>query len=135
MENTPSNKVNSKLEAITQLKCPKCYKGDMFMYPLSKLHKFYKMHQNCPNCNVRFEPEPGFFFGAMYISYAFNIALMVSIFIAINVLVEAPKLWMYLVFIITPSILFVPINFRISRALMLHLFGGSSYEPEWSKKS
>lgn len=27
------------------------------------------MHRNCGHCNLRFEPEPGYFYGAMFISY------------------------------------------------------------------
>ena len=27
------------------------------------------MHNNCENCNQSFEPEPGYYYGAMFISY------------------------------------------------------------------
>lgn len=29
------------------------------------------MNKKCPVCHQRFEPEPGFYFGAMFISYIF----------------------------------------------------------------
>ena len=32
------------------------------------------MHKNCPNCSFKFEKEPGFFFGAMFINYALGAA-------------------------------------------------------------
>lgn len=133
--NTAPHKSNSKFGAMVQLKCPRCREGEMFMYPLSNIFKFYKMYKECKKCGLQYEPEPGFYFGAMYISYGFNIALMLTIFITINILIERPEVWVYLVAIITPSLLLVPINLRISRAIMLHLFGGASYEPERLKKS
>ncbi|MEY4912742.1 MAG: hypothetical protein RL025_569, partial [Bacteroidota bacterium] len=36
------------------------------------------MHQDCPHCGFHFEIEPGFFWGAMYISYAFSVAVSVT---------------------------------------------------------
>jgi len=39
------------------------------------------MNERCPSCNLKFEREPGYFMGAMYISYLISIppALMISI--------------------------------------------------------
>ena len=37
------------------------------------------MHQDCPHCGFHFEIEPGFFWGAMYISYAFSVAVSVAL--------------------------------------------------------
>lgn len=125
----------SRTAAILQLKCPKCRRGNMFLFPLAKWHKFNKMHEHCPCCGLRFEREPGFYFGAMYFSYGFNIALMIGLFITLNLLFERPPLWVYLVGIIGPSMLLVPANMRISRALMLHLFGGVGYEGEPSEEA
>jgi hypothetical protein len=36
------------------------------------------MHANCPTCGVRFEREPGFFLGSIYINYGLT-ALVVAI--------------------------------------------------------
>jgi len=41
---------------------------------------FPKMHERCSVCHLRYEREPGYFLGAMYISYA--LALPVVAFIA-----------------------------------------------------
>ncbi|MBK9636286.1 MAG: DUF983 domain-containing protein [Bacteroidetes bacterium] len=40
-----------------------------------------KMHSHCPNCGLNFEPEPGYYYGAMYVSYAFTIAVSVAVFL------------------------------------------------------
>jgi len=37
------------------------------------------MHERCPVCNLRFEREPGYFLGAMYIGYGLALT-MIAIF-------------------------------------------------------
>lgn len=52
-------------------KCPKCYQGKVFKNGLLNFGLgFPAMHKNCSNCEFKFEKEPGFFFGAMFINYA-----------------------------------------------------------------
>ena len=36
------------------------------------------MHDRCPICGLRFNREPGYFLGAMYISYGLGIAVVVA---------------------------------------------------------
>jgi len=58
--------------------CPRCRKGDLFLKPL-ELSKPLAMHDRCENCNQRFEPEPGYYFGAMFISYALCVFTLLPI--------------------------------------------------------
>jgi len=37
------------------------------------------MHERCAVCDLKFEREPGYFLGAMYISYAMAVPLLVAI--------------------------------------------------------
>lgn len=37
------------------------------------------MHDRCPVCDLKFEREPGYFLGAMYISYGLGIAIVAFI--------------------------------------------------------
>lgn len=85
------------------------------------------MHKECPVCKANFEPEPGFYYGAMYISYALNVAVVITAFVASIILFDRLPLWILLVNAITPVLILFPLNFRISRSVMLHLFGGISY--------
>ena len=129
-----SNKI-SKRTAILQKKCPRCRKGNMFKYSfLKKPHKFNSMHENCPHCGQTFYPEPGFYFGAAYISYGVNVGIIVALFITMNILIEKPTLTQLLSGTIIPALLMVPINFRISRSIFLHLFGGIDFQPELYEK-
>ncbi|MBT29504.1 MAG: DUF983 domain-containing protein [Thalassobius sp.] len=124
---------HSKVSAIVGLKCPRCREGHMFQHPfLAKPLKFSKMHDKCEHCQQNFHPEPGFYIGAMYFSYAINVAIVITLFVALNIMMDKPILSILLSGTIIPAILMVPINFRISRSLMLHLFGGIDYDPSKS---
>jgi uncharacterized protein (DUF983 family) len=119
----------SKLQAIIGAKCPHCRQGDIFEYPASRLSRFTETRERCPVCNQRYEVEPGFFIGAMYISYSFAVALMVAVSVAVFVLGNDPDLWVYLVAVIVANLLLVPFMFRYSRVLMLYWFSGIKYNP------
>ena len=70
--------MSNMLVNILQTKCPRCHKGDLF--ESKNPYHFGKMtvsKTHCSSCGLKYEIEPGFFFGAMYISYALNVALFV----------------------------------------------------------
>jgi uncharacterized protein (DUF983 family) len=104
-------------------KCPRCKQGDIFKFPLSRVTKFSIMNTNCPNCNAPFIPEPGFYFGSLFVSYAFNVAIMIAISLILYFLVDAPN-WVYGLSLVIVSLLFIPFSFRYSRILFLYWFGG-----------
>jgi hypothetical protein len=41
------------------------------------------MYRSCPKCGADFVKEPGFYFGASYVSYALTIAIWVAVLIAL----------------------------------------------------
>jgi uncharacterized protein (DUF983 family) len=59
----------SKLYAILGFKCPKCHTGDLFETSSFSFQKSFDMPDNCPHCGQSYLPEPGFYYGAMFISY------------------------------------------------------------------
>lgn len=121
---------SSNLSALVQCKCPRCREGEMFKNPaMSK--KFTEMPVLCPVCQVAFEPEPGFFWGAMYFSYAFSVGLTMLTAFSVYFLLNNPSVLVYMSFIIPVVVLASPWSLRYSRALMLHLFGGLKYDPDW----
>lgn len=86
------------------------------------------MNNQCPRCGVHFEPEPGFYQGAMYVSYAFTIAFLVAIS-AVLYVSGNPSEWVYIGCIIAVMVLFAPFNYRYSRIVYLYLFGGIKFDP------
>ncbi len=120
----------SKLTAVVNARCPRCHEGRLFKYKWWNLLNFTQMHENCPHCDLRYEVEPGFFFGAMYISYAFTVGIMlVGGIIVFNFFNDPPAMG-YVVPITLFSLFMVPFNFRTARVVFIHLFSGISYEQE-----
>lgn len=112
-----------ELLPVLEGKCPHCKKGSIFKYPLKNLYHYSVMNSSCDHCHVTFQPEPGFYFGALYISYAFNVAFFISISILLSITIR-PQVWVYVFAIIFCSVIFIPISFRYSRILFLYWFGG-----------
>ncbi len=110
-----------KIKALLNAKCPRCYEGEVFAdKTLSKNYK--KMHSHCSKCGLRYEYEIGFFWGAMYVGYAFNVALSVAIGVATFVLGNNPDTWVYISAIILGIILTSRFNFRYARLVLLYIF-------------
>ncbi len=118
----------SSTGAILQCKCPQCRKGNIFKHSILNPFKYAELYENCPHCGLEYEVEPGFFIGAMYLGYGVSIALMVNCLVAIYVIFDDPSIWTYLWFTSLITVVMIPLNFRYSRALVLHLFGGIKYD-------
>ena len=65
------------VEDIFSQRCPRCRAGSMFRYSIFR--GFPKMHERCPVCDLKFNREPGYFLGAMYISYGLGIVIVALI--------------------------------------------------------
>lgn len=109
----------SKAEAILLCRCPRCRKGKMFTHPAFHL-KFSLMNRRCAVCNLQFEIEPGFFWGAMYFSYALNVAEMIGVALLTSFILNAPGPWTYVGVLLAAIFLLMPLNFRYARVLMLY---------------
>lgn len=118
----------SKLYSIVKCKCPKCHVGDMFIPGTLYLPKFYKMNDYCGICGQSFEPEPGFYFGSMFVSYAINTALFIIFWVATSLLVENISLLTILGILALVVIGLLPITFRISRSMWINFF--VHYDPK-----
>jgi uncharacterized protein (DUF983 family) len=117
------------LAGLLQGKCPRCRQGDIFAYPITKLSKFNVMNEKCPHCGIRLEPEPGFYQGAMFVSYAFAVGFIVVIGIILYYLFNDPSEWTYIGVCTAVILLMVPLNYRYSRIVFLYFFGGPRYKP------
>ena len=117
-----SNLKGKRLYSILNSKCPRCHEGDFHLTnnPYD-LKNFGKNHEKCSECEYRFEKEPGFFYGAMYVSYGLNIALGVGMFI-LMVLVLHLDLLVYLFSFFGLVLILFPWIMRISRLTYINLF-------------
>ena len=121
------------LQAVWEGKCPRCREGKMFKHGVFNIPKINKTYENCPHCDLRYEQEPGFFYGAMYVSYAFSVGILLTTTFLLYYVFGNPSLTTYIVTVTSVSIITYPVNFRYSRILFLHVFGGIKYQPKYKK--
>ncbi|SHM74773.1 DUF983 domain-containing protein [Flavobacterium saccharophilum] len=125
-------KKGSKLNSILTGSCPKCQNESMYSdkNPLH-LTKVLKMNENCSHCGLKYQIEPSFFYGAMYVSYGLNVAVGIAAFIVSFVFFGASIEQSFLAIVITLIVLF-PFVLRLSRNLYINMF--ISYDPNAGKK-
>lgn len=114
------------LSSILSCKCPRCRKGKLFKYKAYQLRKAAIMYEDCTVCKLHFEIEPGFFWGAMYISYAFSVAISVTVAVAFWWL-GLQSFWTIMLTIVAVILIFSNVSLRFSRTLMLWFFSGIKF--------
>ena len=115
----------SKLYSILFNKCPRCHIGKFWKHTNPFKNIFNKEEEDdlrCFNCSLLFELEVGFWYGAMYVSYAIGVAIMlfllglsITIFPEINIL---NQIFFVTFFILLSS----PINYHYSRLIWINIF-------------
>jgi len=117
-------KKGSRLYSIFHNKCPKCQEGDFFVSGSAyNLGSFMKMYPQCSKCGQTFEPEPGYYFGAMYVSYAINVAIMVAVWVASEVLGSSEmNVWWVVFLSIAAGLICTPLTFRLARLTWINFF-------------
>lgn len=127
-----SEKNNDQMKYVSMLlgKCPSCGQTKLFKESLWSFKNPIAMNESCANCGENFQKEPGFYFGAAYVSYGITVALWVAVFVALYCF----NMWGLTEFeftknpvkffvwgIITLLVLLLPI-YRLSRSIWLGLF-------------
>lgn len=76
------------------------------------------MYTHCPCCDLRFEREPGYFTGAMVVSYAIAVVVYGALVLLLWTLMPAE--WALLAAGV-PFLVTVPMIWRGSRVIWMHL--------------
>lgn len=114
--------MRSKLFSIFFNKCPRCREGNLFTNPNPyNLKHVGHMPINCQVCGQDFRIEPGFYFGAAYVSYGINVALFFTTFV-LTIFVFGLNRIQFTVILLVEFFLLIPIIFRLSRSMWLHMF-------------
>ena len=123
----------TKLYSVFTMTCPKCQETKLFEngnpYNLSKI---FDMPERCSKCGQKIEMEPGFFYGAMYVSYGLSVAYLVSVFVAMYVLMDDFTTTQYLVVGVGSLFILTPYFFRLARAIWINFF--VKYDPNAPEK-
>lgn len=124
----------TKFQAFARSKCPRCREGKMFEGAVYGFKK-QKANEYCSFCNLKFEIEPGYFYAAMYVSYAFVVAQTVTLAIATYILTQSESPLLYLGVLLFGIIGFAPFNFRYGRLVLIHyLTPAVKYNPNYKSK-
>ncbi len=127
----------SQWYGITHARCPRCRIGKVFT-GATYAFRAQKMNEVCPHCGLKYEREPGYFYVSMFVSYALNVAQMISVSVvayACGLTLVYENLWYFVGILFLTSILFSPFNYRYSRMILLYwLSPGLNYEPNRKKK-
>ena len=114
-------KTRSVIPAIASMRCPKCRQGKMFPEHTLYTNRFMEMNPKCSCCEQSFMPEPGYYFGAMFVSYAVNSAYFIAIWVALAVIMDDIPISLMIGAILVSVIGLLPITFRLSRVLWIYI--------------
>lgn len=114
-------------------KCARCHKGKIFEKnnPYSFKGPF-EMREFCSECDLKYEREPGFFYGALYVSYA----LMSGIFI---IWFFTDLLWIHMeavnlaILVVSSMLVLFPVVLRSARIIWLNFF--IRYNKKYTEKN
>lgn len=114
--------------AVFSMKCPQCRKGDLFIKPgVFVVDGMADMHQHCPVCGLRYEQEPGFWWGAMYVSYGLAVFTSLPTFV-ISYALLGFTFWESFSAVVFLQLLLVPFIFRLSRSIWIYIFGNYRFQ-------
>lgn len=111
------------LKQILNNECPNCQKGKVFREKnLICGYHWPKMYRNCLNCDYQFEKEPGFFFGAMYVSYALTVGESLVTYLIAHQFFTVTFDWRIIYIIASVIVLLSFFNIRLSRMIWIYIF-------------
>lgn len=115
-------KKGSRLYSILKMKCPQCHEGDFFISHPYDLKKAGELHETCSVCHIKYSKEPGFYYGAMYVSYALTVALFVTMWTSFNLFFDNVSVGLQIFLIITATILLTPYLYALSKIIWANFF-------------
>lgn len=115
-------KKGSKLNSILTGSCPRCQNESMYL-DKNPLHfsKMLKMNEKCSHCGLKYQIEPSFFYGAMYVSYGLNVALGVAAFVISYLFLNSSIKTAFIAIVVSNIVLF-PFVLRWSRNIYINMF-------------
>jgi uncharacterized protein (DUF983 family) len=112
----------SRLYSIFRMKCPRCQEGDFFISHPYDLSKAGDLHEHCPKCNLKYSKEPGFYYGAMYVSYGLGVALFVTLWVSMNLFFSGISTGWQIFIIIAVSLILTPYLYALSKIIWANIF-------------
>lgn len=109
-----------KIVQMLSHKCPRCGEGKIFTG--NSFFSFEEAQKSCDHCGEKFEKEPGFFIGAMYMSYGLAVAELFFIFAVAQFFFSETFDMRILLIQLSTILILSPLNYRMSRVIWVYLF-------------
>jgi uncharacterized protein (DUF983 family) len=113
---TPASRFS--LTALLMGRCPRCREGRIF--PPFWSPRLLTMNPTCEVCGLRFEREPGYFLGAMYVSYGLGVFTILPVSMLL-ILVADWSLVAVMTVMVVQTLISMPLFFRLSRVIWIHV--------------
>ena len=101
-----------RVTSVLRGRCPQCDKGQI-------LHKIFGIHPRCQGCGLDFYPEPGYFLGAMTVSFLATAMLTIPPMVLLKAL--QVDLMVVLTYPFVQFLVLGPLLMIYSRVLWIHL--------------
>lgn len=121
----------SKANSIFYFKCPRCQEADLFYTPTFSFKRSFDMKERCEHCDLNYLPEPGYYYGAMFISYIFTGWFSIVFVMLLHWVLDLSLNLSFLILIAVLALLFVYI-YRLARSIWISM--NVKYQPEKRKK-
>lgn len=111
-----------KVGHILSLKCPNCGKSKVFYKNENSFISFPKMKEDCESCHYHFDREPGYFLGAMYVSY--GLAVFEGIFTFLSAKFLIPNMSTFGMALLTVIVIMLCAiwNYKLARIIWMNIF-------------
>ena len=117
-----------RILSLFLLRCPKCRKGKFLKSHPYNLSDFNQVRKTCNRCKKIYRIEPGFFYGAMYVSYGLGVGLSILVFLILHLLDLTSEIMTPLVTIMLSILVFTPYINALSKVIWASIF--IKYEKE-----
>jgi uncharacterized protein (DUF983 family) len=112
----------SRIYSIAKMKCPKCQEGQFLSHHPYDIKHAGDLLEHCPSCGMKYEKEPGFYYGAMYVAYAIGVALFVTLWTSFNLFITNVSVGFQIFVIITSTVLLSPYIYALSKIIWANMF-------------
>ncbi|MEY4126893.1 MAG: hypothetical protein RL737_1082 [Bacteroidota bacterium] len=115
-------KKGSKLYSIATMTCPQCQESHMMVANPYRFSTMGEVKDKCEVCGLDLKPEPGFYYGAMYVSYALGVAVFVSIWASCNWFFDNVGVWTQITLVLIALIGLGPYLYALSKVIWANFF-------------
>lgn len=115
-------KKGTKIYSVLNFKCPKCHEGSFFISTPYRLKTTGDVVETCNKCGNNNMLEPGFYQGAMYVSYGLGVALFVSIWASTSLFIPSIQPWIQISIVAISAIGLSPLIYSLSKILYANFF-------------